>query len=269
MSTAAVARRRREEAERREPKSAAQSPGGSTGEAWIRLIWSTNGGATGTPFFMPGAPWDTSPAASTAPFYLRATGATDPVAVAAPDNLFFVTFLAFKRGDVNYLSVARFRDDEVADSATRHSLVFEGFTTLASGNNATFGTLNDKPHSIIVPDVTATGGYALYVSYTLFNGNPGGGKFQSQLFVAKSTDRGRDLHHREDQRQHAGEHRHGADPAPRRQASPRSSAASATARRSTPRSRAAISAGPSRSRSSSPRIRRWPSTTRGVSSSIP
>src|SRR5262249_30808599 len=33
-------------------------------------------------------------------------------------------------------------------------------------------------------------GYDVYVSYTLFNGNPGGGKFQSQLFVARSTDGG-------------------------------------------------------------------------------
>jgi len=30
----------------------------------------------------------------------------------------------------------------------------------------------------------------VYVSYTLFNGNPVGGKFQSQLFVARSTDGG-------------------------------------------------------------------------------
>ncbi len=169
-----------------EPRSLALG----TGEAWIRLSWSVNGGATSTPFFLPGAPWDGSNAGRQAEFYQRATGASDPVVVAAPNGDFHVIFMAFRRGDVNFMMNARFRDLNTPDDPARHSLAFLGFSTLASGNNSTWGTLHDKPHALVVPDAGAPAGYALYVSFTLFNGNTGGGKFQSQLFVAKSVDGG-------------------------------------------------------------------------------
>jgi hypothetical protein len=159
-------------------------------DAWIRLTWSTNGGATGTPFFMPGAPWDASPAGLTAPYSQVATAASDPVVVAAPNGDFHVIYMAFTRGATNWMMVGRFRDLNIPDEPTRHGLSFLGFTTLASGNNANFGTLHDKPHAIVVLDPSSPVGYDLYVSYTVFNGNPGGAKFQSQLFVARSVDGG-------------------------------------------------------------------------------
>ena len=159
-------------------------------EAWIRLTWSTNGGATGTPFFVPGAPWDLSPAGVAAPYSQVATASSDPVVVAAPNGDFHLIYMAFKRGDTNWMMAARFRDLNVPDEPTRHGLAFLGYTTLASGNNATFGTLHDKPHAVVVVNPSSPAGYDLYVSYTLFNGNPGGAKFQSQLFVARSTDGG-------------------------------------------------------------------------------
>jgi HYR domain len=159
-------------------------------DAWIRLTWSTNGGATGTPFFMPGAPWDTSAAGASAPYYGVATASSDPVVVAAPNGDFFVAYMAFLRGSSNWMMVARFHDLNIPDEPNRHGLTFLGFTTLAAGNNASFGTLHDKPHAIVVVDPASPVGYDVYVSYTLFNGNPGGSKFQSQLFVARSTDGG-------------------------------------------------------------------------------
>jgi hypothetical protein len=173
-----------EEEEGRRPKAYAGS------EAWIRLTWSTNGGATGTPFFMPGAPWDTSVAGVSAPYYGVATAASDPIVVAAPNGDFFVAYMALLRGSSNWMMVARFHDLNIPDQPNRHSLTFLGFTTLASGNNATFGTLHDKPNAVVVVDPSSPVGYDVYVSYTLFNGNPGGNKFQSQLFVARSTDGG-------------------------------------------------------------------------------
>jgi hypothetical protein len=173
-----------EKEEGRQPKAFAGS------EAWIRLTWSTNGGATGTPFFMPGAPWDTSVAGSTAPYYPVATASSDPVVVAAPNGDFLVAFMAFLRGNSSWMMVARFHDLNIPDEPNRHGLTFVGFTTLASGNNATFGTLLDKPNAIVVVDPSSAVGYDVYVSYTLFNGNAGGGKFQSQLFVARSVDGG-------------------------------------------------------------------------------
>ncbi|HET6956270.1 MAG TPA: HYR domain-containing protein, partial [Vicinamibacterales bacterium] len=172
------------EEEERRPKAWAGS------DAWIRLTWSTNGGATGTPFFMPGAPWDASPAGLTAPYSQVATASSDPVVVAAPNGDFHVIFMAFNRGDVNWIVDGRFRDLNIPDEPARHGLTFQGFTTLASGNNASFGTLHDKPHAIAVLDPSSPVGYQLYVSYTLFNGNSGTGKFQSQLFVARSGDGG-------------------------------------------------------------------------------
>ena len=172
-----------DEEEERRPKAWAGS------DAWIRLTWSTNGGATGTPFFMPGAPWDASAAGLTAPYSQAATASSDPVVVAAPNGDFHVIFMAFNRGDVNWIVDGRFRDLNIPDEPARHGLTFQGFTTLASGNNASFGTLHDKPHAIAVLDPASPVGYQLYVSYTVFNGNSGG-KFQSQLFVARSGDGG-------------------------------------------------------------------------------
>ncbi len=173
-----------EEEEERRPKAYAGS------DAWIRLTWSTNGGATSTPFFMPGAPWDASPAGQSAPYYQAANASSDPVVVAAPNGDFHAIFMAFRRGESNWMMDARFRDLNIPDEPTRHGLTFLGFTTLAAGNNATFGTLHDKPHAVAMVNPASPVGYDIYVSYTLFNGNPGGGKFQSQLFVARSSDGG-------------------------------------------------------------------------------
>ncbi len=110
--------------------------------------------------------------------------------VAAPNGDFHVIFMAFKRGQTNWMIDGRFRDLNIPDQPARHGLTFLGFTTLASGNNASFGTLHDKPHAVAVVNPASPVGYDIYVSYTLFNGNPGGGKFQSQLFVARSSDGG-------------------------------------------------------------------------------
>jgi hypothetical protein len=173
-----------EEEEERRPKSYAGT------DAWIRLTWSTNGGATSTPFFMPGAPWDASPAGQSAPYYQTANASSDPVVVAAPNGDFHVIFMAFRRGETNWIVDGRFRDLNIPDQPARHGLTFLGFTTLASGNNASFGTLHDKPHALAVVNPASPAGYDIYVSYTLFNGNPGGSKFQSQLFVARSSDGG-------------------------------------------------------------------------------
>ena len=96
-------------------------------DAWIRLTWSTNGGATGTPFFVPGAPWDSSPAGLAAPYSQVATAASDPVVVAAPNGDFHVIYMAFKRGDTNWMMVGRFRDLNIPDEPTRHGLTFLGY----------------------------------------------------------------------------------------------------------------------------------------------
>ena len=63
------------------------------------------------------------------------------------------------------MMVARFRDLNIPDEPSRHGLSFLGFTTLASGNNAVFGTLHDKPHAIVALNPASPVGYDLYVSY--------------------------------------------------------------------------------------------------------
>jgi hypothetical protein len=88
-----------EEEEERRPKAYAGS------DAWIRLTWSTNGGATSTPFFMPGAPWDASPAGQSAAYYQTANASSDPVVVAAPNGDFHAIFMAYRRGQSNWGSV--------------------------------------------------------------------------------------------------------------------------------------------------------------------
>ncbi len=70
---------------------------------------SYDGGLTWSGAFLPGAPFDQSPASLASPVYgLQA--ATDPVLAPGPCGKFYVVFMAFTRGDESKLVVARYQD---------------------------------------------------------------------------------------------------------------------------------------------------------------
>ncbi len=83
-----------------------------TGDAWMGLFKSTNGGATWTSTLVPGYPQDTSPEGLASP--LKAyTAAADPVVRAGTHGLFFYSGIVFNRTTptASGLFVARFIDN--------------------------------------------------------------------------------------------------------------------------------------------------------------
>ena len=159
-------------------------------EAWVGMSRSYDGGLTWSGAFLPGGPFDGSPASLAAPVYgLQA--ATDPVVAPGPCGKFYVVFMAFNRGDESKLVVARYQD--LNNNEGGDSIVYQGMTVVESGNNATNGYFLDKPDLEVDifrdsnPDICAD---RVYVSYSTFNGLDSDGKFQSKVSFARSFDGG-------------------------------------------------------------------------------
>ncbi|HSO23541.1 MAG TPA: sialidase family protein, partial [Chondromyces sp.] len=160
-------------------------------EAWVGGSRSYDGGLTWAGLFMPGAPFDNSPASLASPVW-GLEAATDPVAVSGPCGYVYVVFVAFTRGGESRLAVARFQD--LNNSEGGDTWEYQGTTVLETGNNATNGYFLDKPH--IALDVWRGAGGAdqcahrVYASYSTFNGLSKDGKVQSKLNFAVSEDFG-------------------------------------------------------------------------------
>jgi CARDB len=171
------------------PKPAAGPPVAAL-EAGIGMSLTYDGGMTWTGGFMPGLPFDDSPASSASP--ARLEGMSDPVLLSAPCGRFYAFYLAFTRGGQSKLMLARFQD--LNNDELNHTIKFLGFTQIDSGQNDTNGHFLDKPSAGIIPtgasSCDAVTEHLVFV-YTTFTGNGSGGKFQSRINFAKSVDGGR------------------------------------------------------------------------------
>jgi hypothetical protein len=151
---------------------------------------SYDGGITWTGGFMPGLPFDDSPASLVSPAPLE--GMSDPVLLSAPCGRFYAFYLAFTRGGQSKLMLARFQD--LNNDELSHTIKFLGFTQIDSGQNDTNGHFLDKPSAALIPtgatSCSAVTEHLVFV-YTTFTGNGSGGKFQSKINFAKSTDGGK------------------------------------------------------------------------------
>jgi hypothetical protein len=160
-------------------------------EAWVGMSRSYDGGLTWSGGFIPGGPFDDSPASLASPIY-GLEAATDPVVVPGPCGTFYVVFVAFTRGGESKIVVARYEDlnnDEGGDP-----IVYQGMTVLESGNNAEHGYFLDKPHINLdiwrgVGAVDACS-HRVYVSYSTFNGLTKDEKVQTKMNFAVSEDGG-------------------------------------------------------------------------------
>ena len=168
-----------------------RQPPMAAAEAWVGGSRSYDGGLTWSGFFMPGGPFDDSPASVASPVW-GLEAATDPVAVAGPCGYVYVVFVAFTRGDESKMVVARFQDlnnDEGGDTWE-----YQGMTVLETGNNADNGHFLDKPH--IALDIWRGSGapdqcsHRVYASYSTFTGLSKDGKIQSKVNFAMSEDLG-------------------------------------------------------------------------------
>jgi hypothetical protein len=159
-------------------------------EAWVGMSRSYDGGLTWSGGFLPGAPFDGSPASLASPVY-GLEAATDPVVVCGPCGKAYVIFVAFTRGGQSKIAVARYEDFNNVEGGDTWEYL--GTTVLESGNNAEFGYFLDKPDLAVdvVRDESA-GECAQRVmgTYTTFNGLTKEGKFQSKVNFAQSVDYG-------------------------------------------------------------------------------
>jgi len=172
-----------------EPKPSLDPPVAAL-EAGIGMSVTYDGGTTWIGGFMPGLPFDDSPASLLSPAQLE--GMSDPVLLSAPCGRFYAFYLAFTRGGQSKLMLARFQD--LNNDELNHTIKFLGFTQIDSGQNDTNGHFLDKPTAAVVPtgvaDCSAVTEHLVFV-YTTFTGNGSGGKFQSRINFARSIDGGR------------------------------------------------------------------------------
>jgi len=165
------------------PPVAAREAGGG-------MSVSYDGGLTWIGGFMPGLPYDSSPASSAIGTRLEAMA--DPVLLSGACGRFYAFFLYFTRGGQSKQMLARFQDFN--NDELNHTIKFLGFTELDSVNNAGNGQFVDKLSAALIPtgatdcaQVTET----LVATYTTFTGQGTGGKFQSKINFAKSIDGGK------------------------------------------------------------------------------
>jgi hypothetical protein len=168
-----------------------RQPPMAAAEAWVGGSRSYDGGLTWSGFFMPGGPFDGSPASLASPIW-GLEAATDPVAVAGPCGYVYVIFVAFTRGGESKMVVARFQD--LNNNESGDTWEYQNMTVLETGNNADNGHFLDKPHIALdiwrgpgAPDQCS---HRVYASYSTFTGLSKDGKIQSKVTFAKSEDFG-------------------------------------------------------------------------------
>jgi hypothetical protein len=167
-----------------------QAPPMAASEAWVGGSRSYDGGLTWSGFFMPGAPFDFSPASMASPVN-GLEAATDPVAVAGPCGYVYTVFMGFTRGGQSKMVVARFQD--LNNQEGGDTWEYQGTSVLEIGNNATNGYFLDKPHialDVMRPASADQCAHRVYVSYSTFNGNDNNGNFSSKINFAVSDDYG-------------------------------------------------------------------------------
>jgi Bacterial Ig-like domain (group 3) len=172
-----------------------------TGDAWLGLFKSLDGGQTWQSVLVPGYPQDQSPEGLASPLRgLRA--AADPVVRAGTDGMLYYSGIAFNRGsNVGKVFVARFVDlnnKENGDATlARDPMKYLETTTIDVG---TSGQFLDKPW--IATDVPRAGAATcslpvtpartfpagnVYIAYAMFTGSQGS---SSKVMFRRSTDCG-------------------------------------------------------------------------------
>jgi hypothetical protein len=163
-----------------------------TGDAWLGVFTSMDGGETWKSTLLPGYPQDTSAVGTSSPLH-QFTVATDPTVRAGTHGLFYVSGLGFNRGSSapSGVFVAVFQDQN--NKGNGNAAILQGSSGAQHGNpfayvsatlvdSGTSGQFLDKPWVAIdiprpnriatckIGGQTIQSGYA-YVVYTQFNGS--------------------------------------------------------------------------------------------------
>jgi len=183
--------------------------GDETGDAWLGLYRSLDGGKQWVSTLLPGFPQDTSPNGLSSPIK-GYQAAADPVVRAGTNGLFYYAGLAFDRSadpavpGKSAIFVARFIDNNNLEAGD--PVKYAGTTRLASDAGGATGIFLDKPWMAV--DVPRTGaalcrivtpsadgpstqefpGGAVYVAYTRKSTDSTGERWD--LFLSRSLDCG-------------------------------------------------------------------------------
>jgi Tol biopolymer transport system component len=180
-------------------------PGYETGEAWLGVFTSLDGGQTWRSTLLPGYPQDASPAGLTSPLK-GFDAAADPTMRSGADGLFYFSGIVFRRssGGLSRVFVARFvdRNDETpgSDANSLGPIRYLGTSIVDLG---TPGQFVDKPYlAVDVPrpedamaeiDGVSRKVGKVYVAYTIIQGNAP--NEHTKILIARSTDGGVTFRH--------------------------------------------------------------------------
>ena len=174
--------------------------GEETGDAWLGVYKSFDGGQTWRSSLVPGYPQDKSPEGLSSPLKAFQAGA-DPTVRAGTNGLFYYSGIAFNRGanGLGALFLARYVDDNNAPG--KDTIRYLGTTIVASGTKNKF---IDKPYMVFdVPrpgakmcSIPMPGGAkpqkiaagTIYISYVVFDGNDKNP--HSKVMLTRSADCG-------------------------------------------------------------------------------
>jgi hypothetical protein len=155
-------------------------------EAWIGVYRSCDRGRHWVGSLLPGFPTDTSTAGTSSPLFGLAAAA-DPVLAAGTTGKVYLGGIAFDRGGVSRVFVARY-------TGLGSSSGYDFTRIVDVGTVSSNGIFVDKPW--IIADVPRAGGALptacgnVYFSYTIFDGVESNGNFRSKVMFARSTDCG-------------------------------------------------------------------------------
>ncbi len=173
-----------------------------TGDAWLGVFKSLDGGLTWRSTLLPGCPYNV-PECNGSPLQGTAlTAGSDPVVRAGSNGMFYYAFLAFRRGEKGRgtIALARFIDDNNKEKVTDDPIRYLSTSIADSGNPGQ--VFHDKPWLAVglpqaggpqcripasgsTPEQTFPAG-PVYVAYTTFLG----GETVAKLNVTTSNDCG-------------------------------------------------------------------------------
>jgi hypothetical protein len=171
-----------------------------TGDAWLGLFKSFDGGATWRSTLIPGYPQDTSPEGMASPLK-GLSAAADPWVRAGTNGMFYYSGLAFDRekNPASTIFVTRFIDDNNFEGGD--TIRYLGTSIIAEGKKKTF---LDKPAMVVdiprpgspvcripgagnTPEQSFAAG-RIYVAYTEFKGDEA--KSNTNIMLSESNDCG-------------------------------------------------------------------------------
>jgi uncharacterized delta-60 repeat protein len=174
----------------------------ATGDAWLGVFKSYNGGESWISGPLPGHPYDKTPPNSTSPLYGLGV-ASDPTVRAGANGLFYYSGIAFDRTTHgrSVIFVARFIDNNVTKLGDVDPIKYLDATIIDQGTSGQFADKPwiavDSPRSgsgtvpIYAPDtpVQNVARHNVYMAYSIFLGSLSGGD-QSKIMFARSTNCG-------------------------------------------------------------------------------